>query len=206
MKNVRINLIKRTEVRYQGIVSPKFLVVTFGSALLAALVLLIVVRSVQYSYRKRHIEDARKTWADLEPRYKRLKEIRAELAHENAVLTELKARQARGARWSDFLLMLQRTAPENIQLGRLHLEHVSMADGSQSSGMSIRGWSQGDGAEAAVIGWRKLLLGNSVYTNQFDSLDLGHLRLAGAVSEGSGLRRSFEFVGERQVSGSGGQK
>ena len=205
MKSVRINLIKRSEVRYQGIVSPKFLVITCGSALIAALLLMIVVRGVQYTYRKKDLSDAREVWLKMEPRYKRLNDARAELAHQNKILAELKAQRVGAARWAEFMLMLQKTVPANIQLG-----HLYMAGGPQSGRLSIKGWSQGDDAEAVVIGWRKMLLGNSVYTNQFDSLDLGHLRLAGTVNEGEGVRRSFEFKGERRISsgsgGPGGQK
>ncbi|MFC1467381.1 hypothetical protein ACFLQY_01625 [Verrucomicrobiota bacterium] len=210
MKNVRINLIKRTEVRYQGIVSPKFLVVTFGSGLLASLLFMIAIRGIQYKYRKKDIVSASERWSIVEPRYEALKGARVELVHQKKMLEGLRKRREHVSRWTDFLRTLQRTAPANIQLGRLQLSRQVKLDGAELCRLSIKGWSQGDDAESVVIGWRKELLGDPVYTSLFDTLDLGHLRLFGKLQDGGVVRRSFEFQGERQGAGpskgNGGQK
>lgn len=196
MKSVRINLIARSELRYQGAVSPKFLVITLGSALIAALLLLLVVRSVQYVYRNRNLTAAREVWSGMAPRYQSLQETRAALARQQSLLRALKERQEGTVRWADFLLSLQLTVPEKMSLSQLQLSVMGSGQGQQ---ISIRGQSQGDDAEAVVIAWRKMLLETPDYLTHFDSLELKYLRSSGRKNEGTELRRDFELSGERRL-------
>jgi hypothetical protein len=209
MKSVRVNLIKRSEVRYQGAVSPKFLTITLGSAVAAVLLLLMVVRTVQYAYRKRQLVDARVLWAQMEPRFKQLNQPRNEVGAQKKLVDELGDWREKAARWSEFMLILQRSVPPQIQLGRMQLSRDAASDGTEVNRFSVKGWSEGADAESVVIGWRRALMNDPGYTNLFVSLELGHLRLAGSTMMGDQSRRSFELVGEGPVilaSGEAGEK
>lgn len=199
MKNVRVDLIKRAEIRYQGVVSPRFLIVTMGSALIAALLLLVAVRGIQYHYRKKQIEAAQQVWLTIGPRYQALKKAREKLAHQNEILIALEERRQKALCWGDFLLMFQKSAPENIQLNQFQIFQRRERDGSAQSIFSVKGWSQGKDAEASVISWRKRLLLDPECGHYFDSLELVYLRLAGGGNESEALRRNFEFEGTRQA-------
>lgn len=205
MKSVRINLMNRTEVRYQGTVSPKFLAIALGSTLVSVIVLLLVVQSVQYTYRKKHLANERNVWSTMEPRYRASKKARAELSYQKNVLAALEAYEVHAAKWGDFLLTLQETIPAEIQLGYLQLVNLQTVGAADPARFLIKGWSQGDDAEGVVIEWRKSLLADPVYTNQFDSLELSHLRLAGNL-KGDVVRRSFELKGTRELAVTNGGK
>ena len=205
MKTVRINLIKRSEVRYQGIVNPKFLVIALSSAVVAAMLLVMVVRGVQFTYRKKIVRDALQHWGRIEPRYEAVKDVRKAMARQNKILDELRSRRDKAATWDDFLLMLRKTVPQNIQFNRLSVAS-SIATGDDAvSRFSVTGASQGESAQASVISWQKALKQGDVYGKYFDTLELGYLRLSGRGNDAVS-QRSFELKGGRQGEGPSDEK
>lgn len=204
MKNVRINLIKRNEVRYQGVVNPKFLAFALSGAIAAALLLVVVVRSVQFTYRKSIVKGAQQHWARIEPRYESAKKVSLAIKRQTKILEELRSRRDNVTTWDEFLLMLQSTVPENIQFTRLSL-YSSIVKGEDAlSKFSVTGVSRGEAAEGSVFLWRELLLRSDIYLEHYDSLELGYLRQSGRGDDVA--QRSFEFEGGRVGDGSSGEK
>jgi uncharacterized DUF497 family protein len=206
MNNVRVNLIKRAEMRYQGVVNPRFLAIAAAFTLTAVLLLVISVRGVQYSYRKRLLSDARLHWEQLEPRNASVRAVRDEMARQAEIVESLNARSEWATTWVDFLMVLEKTAPENVQLHRLTLSRSAVGGEGAQSRILISGISMGGSAEVSVISWRKALMNDPVYNKYFDSLELGYLRLSGRGTNG----RDFELRGGREGSGrsdeAGGRK
>jgi hypothetical protein len=202
MNNVRVNLIKRSEMRYQGVVNPKFLAIAAAFTLTAVLLLLTAVRGVQYSYRKKLLSDARQHWEQLEPRNKSAKAVSDELSRQAEMIKDLESRGEWATTWVDFLILLQKTAPESIQLNRLTLSRSAIGGAAAKSSIFITGISTGNAAEAGVISWRKTLMGDPVYNKYFDTLELGYLRLSGRGSIG----RDFELRGGREGDGLSDEK
>ena len=89
MTKVTVNLLRDSEMRYQGIVSRQFLI-TLGLSLVAVALLLVFALSGLRMYsRSQELKMANKAWLDAEPRYKKLLAMQREQAQERALASEM---------------------------------------------------------------------------------------------------------------------
>lgn len=119
--NLRVNLLKEAEQRYQGPVSIRFLLRTGGIGL-GVLLLIFVALSMHGQFMlKRNLKAAKEEWVRLGPRYDEITKRQALLANYKGLLDELNAWGPTNAHMHEMLLELQKTVPESVQLLQLNI-------------------------------------------------------------------------------------
>jgi hypothetical protein len=117
--SIRVNLLKPSEARRQGVVGVKFMIQI--SIATAVLILLIAVglSFVHYQSGKRDLEAARNYWKIQEPLYKELVKMKENLETEKKFQQELRGWHASRIDWTPLLLELRKICPPMVQLRRL---------------------------------------------------------------------------------------
>lgn len=160
--NPRINLLKRSELRYQGPVSGRF--IAFSSALLLLTSVLLFGSYILFvTYLQRgQLNWARESWGYLEPNYKNLMEIKSTTREIDNLLEELDGWSRSALSAHGLLDQVQNIVPANIQLTQMILrDGVLEPDTEPKKGqkvaayrllkMSLGGLSHSDESESAVI-------------------------------------------------------
>ena len=183
MNHPRVNLLKKSEQRYQGAVSHRFILVAAVVAPVLFVAILSGVKLVQYASVKSALQEGTAVWADLEPQYQLHQE---ELSRLNACRTSLDLlNEWMGSQISLSLLLseIQKEVPPTIQLQQLSVRsepklttYARAEDFVLDYKLVLQGVSLGDRAEDAVMGLRKDLMATDTLGSTFRTVRLGSMR------------------------------
>jgi len=202
MNCIRVNMLKKSEQRYQGAVSRRFMLVVAVVTPIVIIALLSGIKLIQYSSIKYDLKTSREIWVDLEPRLELFKNENRGLAANNKLLALFDEWKNAQAPMEGLLNDLQGVVPANVQLTRLSIRSKQSAPRYDSADdmaltyeLMIDAISQGDRAEEEIIRLPKSLATCNHFATTFDSLKLASLRKSGGASEVN--RREFKLVSEQ---------
>lgn len=175
----RVNLLKKSEQRYQGMVSRRFIVVSIVLAPILLISLIGGVTLVRYGRIKSELRTKQETWKVREPQLAKFNEEQGILKTNSRILSFFEQWQKSQLPLVVLMDEIQSTVPDNIQFMRMSLRsEVSEAVYDQPENMAIEpklfidGISQGDHAEVDVIQFRKDLLDRKDVVSVFSLIDL----------------------------------
>lgn len=200
MNYPRVNMLKKSEQRYQGAVSRRFLLVSIVVTPILLITLLSGVKLIQYTAVKSNLKSSREIWAGLSPRLALYKEEQRSLATNKRAMELVSGWRSTQVPLSELLTEIQGSVPENIQLSRLAIRSepgTSIYDKPENFTLdytlTMQGVVQGDRAEEVVITLRKDLLKTEWMRTTFDSIKLSPMR---KHSDRNGeIMQKFSLVG-----------
>ena len=200
MNYSRVNLLKKSEQRYQGAVSHHFILVVAVVAPLLFIVIFSGVKFVQYTSVKSALQEGKKVWSGLEPQY---------MFHQRElqILSACHVSLDLLTGWTDsqislslLLTEIQEQVPSTIQLQRLsvrgelkNITYTRAEDFALNYKLMLQGVSQGNRAEDAVMGLRKDLIATDTLGKTFHSVRLASMRKR--AGEGKQSTRDFRIEG-----------
>lgn len=117
--NVRVNLIKDTELRHVGMVSRSFLIRVSSITAVTVLALFLIIFIGRYKLVQQQLTGARDRWETLKPAYDRVRVLRQDLVDRRKIMGELTGWSKSRINWVTPLTELQQTVPPTIQLTKL---------------------------------------------------------------------------------------
>jgi hypothetical protein len=200
MNYPRVNLLKKSEQRYQGAVSRRFLLVSIIVTPILFITFLSAIKLIQYTAVKSHLNSSQEVWEGLEPRLELYKAEQRGLAGNKRGLELIAAWQGTKVPLSQLLNEIQDTVPGGVQLTRLAIRSEPKSsvydkpkDFVLDYTLTVQGVAQGERAEDAVIGMVKDLLRPEGMKATFDSVELGSMRKR-AGKDGETMRE-FRLTG-----------
>ncbi|HEY5653097.1 MAG TPA: hypothetical protein VIR63_01865, partial [Pontiella sp.] len=182
----RVNLLVKSEQRYQGVVSHRFIILCGIATTVSVVVLFGAISLVRYESAKAELITARSTWELMEPRYNVLMREERGLKVNRQVLNLFDGWTESKASFVELLECLQDTVPENVQATRFYVrgdggsyEYATPEDMSIVYDLLIEGLCIGESAESDVIKLRKELLERERFKKTFELLKLASLRKTG---------------------------
>lgn len=183
MNYLRVNLLKKSEQRYQGVVSRRFVLISVVATPILLIAVLSAVKLVQYTGVQSELKASREIWKTLEPKLALFNEEKKGLADHRRILSLFDGWQASQAPVIELLEGIQDSVPDNIQFTRLSLRsdltravYETADDMVLNYKLVIEGLSQGDRAEADVIRLQRELLACEVVESSFESIKLTAMR------------------------------
>jgi hypothetical protein len=183
MNYQRINLLKKSEQRYQGAVSRRFVLVSIVATPIFLIAVLSGIKLVQYTGVQSELKASREIWKTLEPKLTLFNEEKKGLTDHRQILSLFEGWRASQAPVIELLNGIQDSVPDNIQFTRLSLRsdlkravYDTADDMALNYKLVIEGLSQGDMAESDVIQLQRELLACEVVESAFDSIKLTAMR------------------------------
>ncbi len=206
MSYPRINLLKKSEQRYQGVVSRRFTVVTAMVTPILFVALFCGIKLLQYHNVHSEMVVCRDLWTDYEPRLASYKKEKRFLKSNHQILTLFKGWEDSQLPLVSLLNEIQDIVPGNIQFTRLSLRgdvspkiYETAENMQMDYAMQIDGVSQGDRAEDEIWQMHRDLLANGVVDSIFDSVELEGMRKRQRAGEDN--LREFRIVGKSKAGG-----
>ncbi|MBT8043034.1 MAG: hypothetical protein KJN98_07670, partial [Pontiella sp.] len=175
MSGPRVNFLKKSEQRYQGAVSRRFMLVGVVVTPIVVIALLSSIKLVQYTSVKSDLKTSREIWADLEPRLELFKNENRGLVTNHKVMELLDGWQNSQASLVGLLTDIQDAVPANIQFTRLSIRSAmksstydSPEDMQLAYDLIVEGISQGDEAETGALRLPRELLAAEEVRTTFD--------------------------------------
>ncbi len=200
MKYPRVNLLKRSEQRYQGAVSRRFLLVSIVVTPILFITILSGAKLIQYTAVQSSLKSSGEVWASLKPRLAFCKNEQRSLAANRRAMELIAGWQGTQVPFSKLLAEMQDSIPASIQLSRLAIRGESETsiydkpeDFTLDYTLTVQGVAQGERAEDVVIDLRKDLLKTEYMGATFDSVKLGSMRKR--TGRGGQTMREFSLVG-----------
>ncbi len=119
MNSIRVNLLKPTEARRQGIVGVKFAIRLSIVTVAAVLSIVGGLSFIKFETGKRDLEAARAIWTLREPMYSKSLKMKEDLATEKRFQQELSGWHSSRIEWKPLLIELRKICPPSVQLRRL---------------------------------------------------------------------------------------
>jgi hypothetical protein len=183
MNYQRVNLLKKSEQRYQGMVSRRFVVVSLVATPLLLIAVLSGIKLIQYTGVQSELKASREIWKNLEPKLALFNEEKKALADHRQLLSLFEGWRSSQAPINELLEGIQGSVPDNIQFTRLSLRgdltrsvYAAADDMALNYKLVIEGLSQGDMAESDVIRLQRQLLACEVVEASFESIKLTAMR------------------------------
>ena len=199
MKYPRVNLLKKSEKRYQGVVSHRFLLVSIIVTPILIITIFSGIKLIQYTSVRSSIKTNNEIWNGLKPRLALYKEEQRSLAANKRALVLIAKWKDEQVPLSQLLNEIQDSVPGGIQFTRLAIRGERNAnsksdpdDFTLNYSLTVQGLSMGERAEDAVIGLRKDLLRPDLMKAMFDSVELGYMRKRSGKSGQVGREFSLE--------------
>lgn len=184
-----INLLKKTERRYQGAVSRRFIFVIAVVAPILLIALLSGIKLIQYSSVQSSLSLSREVWKEIEPRLVLFEAEKKGLLTNRDVLKLFDGWQHTQTSFVSILDEIQDKVPEQIQFRRLSLRSNPSASSYTSAeemklifNLTVDGSSSGEHAENNVISFRRDLLNSERTGSVFDSIKLASMRKRQSVT------------------------
>jgi len=200
MNYPRVNLLKKSEERYQGAVSRRFMLVSIVVTPILFIAILSGGKLIQYGGVQADLGASREIWKTLEPRLAVARDQQRGLKANRQAIELINGWQGSQVSMEGLLLDIQKTIPENVQLTRISIRgevNASVYRDVDELGLdyslALQGMSQGAQAEDAVIHLRKDLLTREHLSATFDSLKLISMRKRKG-RDGENMRE-FSFKG-----------
>ncbi len=183
MNYPRVNLLKKSERRYQGVVSRRFIFVSMVVTPIFLIAILSGIKLVQYNGVQANLKASREIWADLEPQLERFQNQQRGLNTNRQAIDLIQGWRNSQVSMEGLLLDIQQTIPEQIQLTRVSVRSEIKTSVYRNKDeldldyrLVLQGVSQGAQAEGMVINLRKNLLKKEHLTATFDSVKLTSMR------------------------------
>jgi hypothetical protein len=183
MNYQRVNLLKKSEQRYQGAVSRRFVLVSIVATPILLIAVFSGIKLIQYTGVQSELKASREIWKTLEPKLQLFNEKKKGLADHRQILSLFDGWQASQAPVLDLLGGIQDSVPDNLQFTRLSLRsdltrsvYENNDDMALNYKLVIEGLSRGDMAESDVIRLQRELLACEVVESTFDSIKLTAMR------------------------------
>ncbi len=183
MNYPRVNLLKKSEQRYQGVVSRRFLLVCIVVTPILFITSLSGIKLVQYTSVQSSLKSSRELWVGLEPRLEQYKDERRSLVANQRALELIAGWQGTQVPISELLTEIQGSVPATVQLTRLSIRselgtsvYAKPTDFSKDYTLMVQGGAQGEQAEDVVIALLKDLLKTERMGTVFKSVKLGSMR------------------------------
>ena len=196
----RVNLLKKSERRYQGAVSQRFLFSSIVSAPVLLVILVGVVLFVQYNGLKSNLESAREELNILNPQLALYVKEDGGLVANRKLLDLVDEWKKTQGSFSTLMKDVQGTVPETIQFTRISLHnelksavYTDVTEIKPSYNLVVEGLSQGDRAVNEVTRLRKDLMGCTQVAAIFDSIKLASMRKRGGTDDVD--QREFRLEG-----------
>lgn len=204
----RVNLLRKDEQRYQGIVSRGFILFCGIGAPALVLLLVAVLGFAYHAGIKAEIASNQVFWESLEPRVKAHAQSTQGLATNKKVLDLFTGWESSQASFYKLLDDVQGAVPETVQFTRLAVRtgesksiYKTPAELQLAYNLIIEGVAEGAQAENEVIALQRDLLACEQIGNTFNTLKLDSMKKRSAGAGESS--REFRLVGE---AGEGGSK
>ncbi len=179
----RVNLMKKSEQRYQGVVSMRFIYIGVIVTPVLFIAILSGIKLAQHREVQSELQASRALWADVGPRFKLFKAEQRSLSSNRKVLKLMEGWTNSQVSFVGMLTDIQETVPQNIQFTRLSIRAQAEASVytdpekiSMDYTLLVGGVSQGQRAEDEVISLRKDLLGTEAVSSVFESIKLASMR------------------------------
>ena len=117
--NLRVNLLREEELRYQGPVSRRFVIRATASTVGVVVFILLAALIHRQISLYQGMRWARSEWTRLEARYEAVKKMQAELSAHQGLMGELQQWNQTRQSWGTVLESLQAIVPDSVQLTRL---------------------------------------------------------------------------------------
>ncbi len=183
MNYPRVNLLKKSEQRYQGAVSRRFVLVCVVVVPILFITALSGIKLIQYTSVQSSLKSNRELWTSLEPRLESYMNERKSLSENQRAMELIEGWQGTQLPLSDLLAEIQDSVPENVQLTRVAIRNESgksvydkPTDFSKDYSLAVQGVAQGERAEEVVIALLKDLLKTEHMGATFKSAKLGSMR------------------------------
>ena len=206
MNYPRVNLLKKSEQRYQGVVGRRFVWVSLVVTPILFITLLSGIKLVQYASAQSSLKSNREIWKNLEPRLERYKEERSSLAVNQQAMELIQSWKGTQVAVSGLLTEIQASVPANVQLTRLSIQHelgktvyAKPTDFSHEYSFTVQGTAQGERAEDVVIALLKDLLKTEHMGDTFKSIKLGSMRKR--TGKDGHAMQEFRLVGSSAAGG-----
>lgn len=203
MNYPRVNLLKKSEQRYQGVVSRRFILISAVVTPVLLIALLSGIKLIQYAGVQSELKASRDIWKDMEPRLALYKEESRILASNRKTLELFDGWQRSQLPLLSLLNEIQDVVPGNIQFSRLSLKgdvapgmYERAEDMQMMYRMQVDGSAEGDRAEEEVWKFHRDLLAGENIGAAFEYIDLTDMR---KQQSQSGVNvREFKIVGSNE--------
>lgn len=183
MSHPRVNLLKKSERRYQGAVSRRFMLVSIVVTPILLIAVLSGIKLIQYGSIRSDLTASREIWSGLEPRLAVAVEQQRSLKLNREALELFNAWQDSMVPMEALLLDIQRAIPESIQLKRISIRsnvrssrYRNADDLELNYRLVLNGIAKGPEAVDAASGLRRTLLDQPQLASMFDSMKLSSMR------------------------------
>lgn len=183
MSYPRVNMLKKSEMRYQGAVSRRFMLVSVVVTPILLIALLSGVKLIQYGNIRADLGASREIWTVLEPRLAIATEQQHGLKINRQALELINGWRDSQVPMVELMTDIQQVVPSNVQLMRVSIRSDVKASLYREAEeldlnytLALQGISQGSEAEDAVIALRKSLLEEEHLSGIFDSVKLTSMR------------------------------
>lgn len=200
MSYPRVNLLKKSERRYQGAVSRRFMLVSIVVTPILFIAILSGVKLIQYGGVKADLKSSEEIWDALEPRLAAARSQQKGLNTNRQVIELIRGWQSTRISMEALMLDIQEAIPENVQLTRVSIRselktsvYREIDELKLVYKLSLQGVSQGEQAETSVIRLRRDLLKKEHLSDIFGSIKLSSMRKREKV--GGEKMREFSFEG-----------
>ena len=183
MNASRVNLLKKNEQRYQGIVSRRF---TMVCAVLTPILLIAVlggIKLIQFAGLQSDLKAKTEFWAEMEPRLERFKAENGNLNTNRKVLELFDGWDASQLDLVQIMDDIQNAVPGNVQFNRMMIRgnilpktYGSVEEMKLDFQFQIDGLAMGERAEKDIWRFQKELLATAAIADAFDFIDLTGMR------------------------------
>jgi len=157
--NLHLNLLKKNERRYQGIVSMKVMVMGAVAVFGGILLLFFVLAGIAKVTVMANLERTRRDWTRQEP-------LAAVIRMQTTAASENRRTRASLDEWSErtgapihkIMRELQGSVPTQVQLSRVYAEIIeSGSSGLPECVLQLSGWAVGEGGEMLAVEFKRNL-------------------------------------------------
>jgi len=206
MNYPRVNLIKKNERRYQGLLSRGFILTT-GIGVPSVFVLLVFVLLYGQSMSlNAQLESSRAVWENYEPRLKQYRKEKSGLTTTGKIKNLFDGWGQSQRSFLGLLEEFQQGTPANIQFTRLSIRtgaskpiYKTAEELELDYDLVISGKAEGEAAENAVIKLQKHLLSGQEVGSTFNTLKLASMR--NSTTDAGTPVRQFSLTGSSKQEG-----
>jgi Tfp pilus assembly protein PilN len=196
---MRVNLLRKSEVRYQGAVSRRFLLTTVVTTILLIILLVSVILCMGWQARRAKKKRLSQRLEELTPIVSRVQANQSIAAHNAKILAALNEWKEKRVVWNAVLNDIQFQVPESVQLSSLQLVAVKPAQAtSWKNRMSLSGIARSSQPEDVVVRFRRSLLKAESLGACYSSVKLVSFNRTTDKEEG-GERAVFSILGEGEI-------
>lgn len=201
MNYPRVNLLYKSEQRYQGAVSRGFILLAGIGTPVVLLLLIIGFFVIQNMSIKSQLASSEVLWESFEPRLKRYRAEKSGLTTSGEIISLFEGWEKSRTSIIDLMEDVQDRVPENVQFTRMSIRSTTKGSVYRSTdelaldySLSIDGIAAGEQAESQVLMLQRELQGSPSIISTFNSLKLASMRNR-TTTDGSAMSE-FRLMGE----------